>query len=66
MSPIPSVDSLGHKISKQTIHISVKYLLLQQLSIYHLTNIVDGMNHIPDDQDDLIFQPKNKIQNFFI
>jgi len=45
------------------IHILVKYLLLQQLLVYHQASIVDEMNHILDDQDALIFPPKNKIDN---
>lgn len=57
----PCDDSQDRKINKQMIHTWVKYQLLQQLSIYHRANIVDEMNHILDDQDDLLFQPKNKI-----
>lgn len=48
------------------IHILVKYLLLQQLSVYHQANIVDEMNHNLDDRDDLIFLPKNKIDNIYL
>jgi len=45
------------------IHTLVKYLLLQQLLVYHQANIVDEMNHILDDQDDSIFPPSNKIDD---
>jgi len=48
------------------IHILVKYLLLQQLLVYHQASIVDEMNHILDDQDDLIFPPRNKINNTYL
>lgn len=57
----PCDDSQGRKINKQMIHIWVKYQLLQPLLIYHQANIVDEMNHILDDQDDLLSQPTNII-----
>jgi len=44
------------------IHTWVKCLRLQQLLIFHQASIVGEMYHTPDDQDDLLFQPKNKIK----
>jgi len=48
------------------IYTLVKYLLLQQLLIYHQASIVDEMSHILDDEDDLIFLPRNKIDNIYL
>lgn len=56
--PALNDNNLGHKINRQMTHTLVKYLLPQQLLIYHPANIVDEMIHIQDDQDDLLFQSK--------
>lgn len=60
----PCDNSQDRKISIQMKHTWVKYQLLQLLLIYHPANIVDEMNHILDDQDDLLSQPISKIITF--
>lgn len=54
----PYDGNLDHKINRQKIHILVKYLSLQQQSIYHRASIVDETNRNQGDQDDFPFQPK--------
>lgn len=63
--PTPCDNNLDHKINRLMIHILVKCLTRQQLLIYYQSSIVDEMNHNPDDQGDLLLQPKNKIINIY-